>query len=41
MLISFKTTFIMDFRHEKADNKMYGVVCIMFGIANKNLREKT
>ena len=36
MLISFKTTFIINFRHEKVDNKMYYVVCIMFGIANKN-----
>ena len=30
------TTFIINFRHEKVDNKMYCVVCIMFGIANKN-----
>ena len=35
-LISFKTTFIINFRHEKVDNKMYCVVCIMFGITNKN-----
>ena len=26
----------MNFRHEKIDNKMYCVVCIIFGIANKN-----
>ena len=24
------------FRHEKVDNQMYCVVCLMFGIANKN-----
>ena len=36
MLISFKTTFIINCRHEKVDNKMYCVVCIMFSIANKN-----
>ena len=35
-LISFKTTFIINFRQERVDNKMYCVVCIMFGIANKN-----
>ena len=34
-LISLKT-FIRNFRHEKFDNKMFCVVCIMFGIANKN-----
>ena len=36
MMILFKTTFIINFRHEKVDNKMYCVVCIMFGIENKN-----
>ena len=36
MLIYFKTTFIINIRHEKVDNKMYCVVCIMIGIANKN-----
>ena len=35
-MISLKTTFIIKCIHEKADNKMYGVVCIMFGITNKN-----
>ena len=35
MLISFETTFIINFRGEKIDNKMYCGVCIMFGIANK------
>ena len=35
MLILFKTTFIINFRHEKVDNKLYCVVCIMLGIANK------
>ena len=33
MLISFKTTFIINFRHEMLTIKC--VVCIMFGIANK------
>ena len=28
--------FIIDIRHEKTDNKMYCVVCIIFGIVNKN-----
>ena len=35
-LISFKTTFIINFRHEKVDNKMYCGVCIMVGIVNRN-----
>ena len=34
--MSFKTTFIINYSHEKVDNKMYCVGCIMFGIANKN-----
>ena len=28
--------FSLNFRHEKVNNKIYCVVCIMFGIANKN-----
>ena len=28
--------FSLNIRHEKVGNKMYCVVCIMFGIANKN-----
>ena len=28
--------FSLNFRHEKLDNKLYRVVCILFGIANKN-----
>ena len=35
--ISFKTTFIINFKHIKeVDNKMYCVMCIMFGTVNKN-----
>ena len=34
MKISLAAT--VNFRHEKVDNKIYCVVCIMFGIANKN-----
>ena len=40
MLILFKTTFIINFRHETVDNKMYCVVCIMFDIANKNYMKR-
>ena len=32
----FEKTFIINFKHEKIDNKMYCVVCIVFGIPNKN-----
>ena len=32
--------FSLNFRHEKVDNKMYRVVCIMFGIANKNYMKR-
>ena len=36
MLIFFKTKFLIDFKYDMVDNKMYCVGCIMFGIANKN-----
>ena len=32
--------FSLNFRHEKVDNKIYSVGCIMFGIANKNYMKK-
>ena len=40
MLITFKTAFIVNSIHEKGDNKMVCVGCIMFGIANKNYLQR-
>ena len=31
---NYSNNFIINCRHEKVDNKMYCVGCIMFGIAN-------
>ena len=40
-LTSFNTSFIVNFRNEKVDNKIYGAVCIVFGIENKNYVKRT